>query len=199
MVLELEDKIETLEKQLRSLRGDLYETLLEIKASLPGVLGQAQGEQPDVAVTPPTKQPRKPNARRVKTASKGQKSRSVAEGASASTKRPSDKETEHSASLSESPQLEVEDDREVSGAEDTSHVDKERLEALLEVYASAGILPHAAKDALYHIVTLNEASPPIDGGLSLWDCASVIPELNDAMVRGRKASEILGDVLPDKS
>jgi len=197
--LELADKIETLEKQVQSLKSDLYETLLEIKASLPGASDEPQGERPDGAATPSTKQPRKRRAKRAKAASKGQKAGSVADGASTSTKRSSDKGTERPAPPSESSQLEVKDEREAAGVGDASRADRERLEALLEVYASAGILPHAAKDALYHIVTLNEASPPIDGGLSLWDCASVMPELNDAMIRGRKASEILGDVLPGNS
>ena len=194
--MELADKIETLEKQVQSLRSDLYETLLEIKASLPGASDEPQSERPGGTATPSTKQPRKRRAKRAKTASKGQKTKSVADGASTSTKNRSDKGAERPEPPSESSQLEVKDDREAAGAGDAPRADRERLEALLEVYASAGILPHAAKDTLYHIVTLNEASPPIDGGLSLWDCASVMPELNDAMIRGRKASEILGDVLP---
>lgn len=198
--MEIADKIETLEKQVQSLRSDLYETLLEIKASLPGASDEPQSERPGDAATPPTKQPRKRRAKRTKTASKGQKTRSVADGASTSTKkRSSDEEAERPAPPSESSQFEVKDDQGTAVAGDASRADRERLEALLEVYASAGILPYAAKDALYHIVTLNEASPPIDGGLSLWDCASVMPELNDAMIRGRKASEILGDVLPGNS
>jgi hypothetical protein len=191
--LKLSDKIETLEKQVQSLRSDLYETLLEIKASLPGGSSNGpQNERPSDTANPSTKEPR----RRRGKGSKKKNIESVADGASTEAENHSDTEVEHPANSKESSQLEIEGEQEAAVLGEVSHTDKERLVALLEVYASAGILPHAAKDALYHIVTLNEASPPIEGGLSLWDCASVIPELNDAMIRGRRASEILGDVLP---